>query len=56
MFQLPKKIKLLSVLIFLIVAVVACQKLLPSARPDDQLLDGPVEGLTPEQATIFLRG
>ena len=56
MFQLPKKIKVLSVLVFLIVTVVACQKLLPSARPDDQLLDGPVAGLTPEQATIFLRG
>lgn len=56
MFQLAKKIKLVAALALLIVTVVACQKLLPSAPADDQLLDGPVEGLTPEQHAVFLRG
>jgi CxxC motif-containing protein (DUF1111 family) len=56
MFQLAKKIKVVAALVLLIVTVVACQKLLPSAPPGDELLDGPVEGLTPEQNVIFIRG
>ncbi len=56
MFQLAKKIKVLAALVLWIVTVVACQKLLPSAPADDELLDGPVEGLTPEQGAVFLRG
>lgn len=34
----------------------ACTKLQPSARADDALLDGPVEGLTNEQHRQFLAG
>ncbi len=34
----------------------ACEKLLPPAPADDELLDGTVAGLTPEQNAIFLRG
>ena len=56
MFQFTKKIKLLSLLCMVVIMAIACQKLLPSTRPDDSLLDGPVEGLTPEQNAIFLRG
>jgi CxxC motif-containing protein (DUF1111 family) len=56
MFQLTKKIRVLTLLIAVVVTAIACQKLLPSAPPDDELLDGPVEGLTPEQGAIFLRG
>ncbi len=44
------------VIIGLLIAVAACNKVLPGAKPDDQLLDGPVPGLTPEQNLIFLRG
>ena len=47
-------------IVFLLIAVIAvlasCEKLLPNAEADDQLLDGPVEGLTPEQNIRFLRG
>lgn len=34
----------------------ACEKLLPKAPEDDQLLDGPVEGLTSEEKIRFLAG
>jgi len=34
----------------------ACEKMLPKLPSDDQILDGPIEGLTPEQNQIFLRG
>lgn len=56
MFQVAKKIKVLSLLVLLVIAAIACNKLLPEAPPDDQLLDGPLEGLTAEQKIIFLRG
>lgn len=36
--------------------IVACDAVFPSAPQDDQLLDGPVAGLTFEQSSIFLRG
>ena len=46
-----------AVIIFvLLVSIVACQKVLPGVPPDDELLDGTVEGLTGEQNQIFLRG
>jgi CxxC motif-containing protein (DUF1111 family) len=44
------------VLFFLMMSVVACNKLLPGAPADDELLDGPVEGLTPPQHAQFLAG
>ena len=44
------------VILLLIAAVVACKKILPGAPADDEILDGPVEGLTGEQKAIFLRG
>jgi CxxC motif-containing protein (DUF1111 family) len=34
----------------------SCSKILPDAPEDDQVLDGPIEGLTPEQTRIFLKG
>ncbi|MEP7376121.1 MAG: di-heme oxidoredictase family protein [Chitinophagaceae bacterium] len=48
-----KKIFVIGVLGLL---VMACSKVLPGAQPADELLDGPVEGLTGEQHQIFLRG
>lgn len=46
-------ITLLAAAIF---AAQSCHKLLPGALPEDSLLDGPLEGLSPEQHLIFLRG
>jgi CxxC motif-containing protein (DUF1111 family) len=48
--------KKVVVLLVLSVVLVACSKVLPAAPPDDELLDGPVEGLNGEQNQVFLRG
>lgn len=47
---------MIGFLVVFIAAMVSCNKLLPGAPADDSILDGPVEGLTPEQNRIFLRG
>lgn len=43
-------------LVVLIVIIQACAKLEPAAPADDELLDGPVEGLSYEQGRQFLAG
>ncbi len=48
--------KKLFIIFFLVTGIVACQKLLPGAPGDDEILDGPIEGLTAEQNLVFLRG
>jgi len=35
---------------------ISCNKLMPDTPADDQILDGPIDGLMPEQKKIFLRG
>lgn len=50
------KLKVISALIFVIIGIVACQKLLPKAPPDNELLDGPVGGLSNEENRRFLAG
>ncbi len=51
-----KKLKVLTAIILVIIGVVACEKILPKAPPNHELLDGPVEGLSPEQNRQFLAG
>jgi|CXWL01.1.fsa_nt_gi CxxC motif-containing protein (DUF1111 family) len=53
MFRIMKKIIIVSIFL---TGIIACQKLLPGAPADNEILDGPVEGLTDEQNTIFLKG
>jgi CxxC motif-containing protein (DUF1111 family) len=48
--------KKIIVIISLLIGIVACNKLLPGAPADHEILDGPVAGLTPEQNAVFLRG
>src|SRR5215211_6771651 len=48
--------KKIFIVLFLVAAVVACKKILPGTPADDEILDGPVEGLSSEQKAIFLRG
>lgn len=48
--------KKIAILLALVITVISCSKLEPSAPADDQLLDGPVDGLTYEQQQQFLRG
>src|SRR5436190_10510067 len=40
----------------LLVAGMSCEGLLPGALPGNQLLDGPVEGLTHDESLRFIRG
>ena len=42
--------------IIFIIAFISCSKLLPGVPSDDELLDGPISGLTAEQNVAFLRG
>ncbi|MBS1666493.1 di-heme oxidoredictase family protein [Chitinophaga defluvii] len=51
-----KHLIVLGMMVVIIFGLVACEKLLPSAPADDSVLDGPIEGLTPEQSVQFLRG
>lgn len=51
-----KKVYTLVLLAAIIAVAVSCEKLVPKAAADDQLLDGPLEGLSPEQNRQFLRG
>ena len=50
------KLKIISALILVVTGIVACQKLLPKAPPGNELLDGPVEGLSYEENRRFLAG
>jgi CxxC motif-containing protein (DUF1111 family) len=50
------KLKVISALILVVTGIVACQKLLPKAPPGNELLDGPVEGLSFEENRRFLAG
>lgn len=53
------KYKLHSIAISLIVGTIlfgACEKILPPLPEENELLDGPVDGLTPEQKVLFLKG
>lgn len=47
---------IITLLASAILAAQSCHKLLPEAPSEDSLLDGPVEGLSPEQHLLFLRG
>jgi len=51
-----KKLRIIAGFVAFIVRYISCSKVLPGAPEDDQILDGPVEGLTAEQKKMFLRG
>jgi CxxC motif-containing protein (DUF1111 family) len=51
-----KKWMVMGALIAIILVALACEKVLTKAPADDEILDGPVEGLTGEQHQMFLRG
>ena len=54
--HMKKTYIVLAVIIAAVVFVQACSKLQPAAPADDELLDGPVEGLSYEQNRQFLAG
>jgi CxxC motif-containing protein (DUF1111 family) len=51
-----KHFLVIAILTSLIAGFLSCNKLMPDAPADDSILDGPIEGLTPEQNRAFLRG
>lgn len=51
-----KQVILIVLIISIVAGIVACEKIFPKALANDELLDGPVEGLNGEQHIIFLRG
>src|SRR5690606_13110639 len=53
---MKRKLWVLSSFIAFIFIYLSCSKVLPGLPDDDQLLDGPVDGLTTEQKKIFIRG
>lgn len=53
---MKRKWRIITTLIVAVLAAQACQKLLPGAPAEEDILDGAVEGLTGEQHIIFLRG
>jgi len=46
----------IGVLVALVAFSISCNKILPKAPDDDQLLDGPIDGLNAEQTKMFLSG
>jgi CxxC motif-containing protein (DUF1111 family) len=54
--NMQKKIIVVGLITCLIALGVACEKIIPKAPGDDEILDGPIDGLTYEQNRIFLRG
>ncbi|MFZ1703149.1 MAG: di-heme oxidoredictase family protein [Saprospiraceae bacterium] len=51
-----KQLPVVAIIVCFFVFVTSCEKILPSAPSDDELLDGPLEGLTFDQNAQFLRG
>lgn len=51
-----KKLLLLAGLTIAILLYWSCSKVLPDVPADDQILDGPIEGLSSEEKILFLRG
>ena len=54
--MLQKQLPVIVVFLVFLTSFISCVNLLPYAPADDEILDGPIEGLTPEQRRIFLRG
>jgi len=54
--DMKKKILVLFGIAASMVFYLSCSKLLPASPEDDRILDGPIEGLTPEQKRMFLLG
>ena len=51
-----KKLVVVASLALMMLLYLSCTKFMPGAPEDDEILDGPVDGLNAEQKRIFLRG
>lgn len=50
------KLKTAAIIILMAFSTLACEKILSKAPTDEDILDGPIDGLTGEQNAVFLRG
>jgi CxxC motif-containing protein (DUF1111 family) len=55
-FMIMKLNSILLIFFSFITVVISCKKLLPASPADDEVLDGPVDGLTNEERARFLKG
>lgn len=46
----------MAIILSLFAGILSCSKILPNLPEDDEILDGPIEGLSSEQNRMFLRG
>jgi CxxC motif-containing protein (DUF1111 family) len=53
---MTKKWMVMGSLITIILAALACEKIMTEKPPGDSILDGPIDGLTGEQRQLFLQG
>ncbi len=51
-----KQLLVFATKLFAIIAMVSCEKMLPLTPKDDEVLDGPMDGLTSAQLSQFLKG
>lgn len=51
-----KRFKIALTVAGLLLAIIACNKILPQSPADDEVLDGPLEGLTSQELAQFIRG
>lgn len=51
-----KRLLVFTIMLFAIITIVSCEKMLPPEPKDDEVLDGPMDGLTSAQLSLFLKG
>lgn len=53
---MKRKLLVVAIMGFCILAALACNKILPKGPADDEVLDGPLEGLSSQELAQFIRG
>ena len=53
---MKRQLLVITTLITFVFIYISCSKILPKLPADDEILDGPIEGLSSEQNRMFLRG
>lgn len=51
-----KHLPLLTIILSIIITTISCKKILPPLPKDNEVLDGPIDGLTSAQLSQFLKG
>lgn len=53
---MKRQLLIVTALVAFVFIYISCSKILPKLPADDEILDGPIEGLSSEQNRMFLRG